>query len=322
MNTDQFKKWLKVSPLADQATLAILTVINLTLGVGAVQGAPVEGALIQHLLLEAGFLGLSLRMTQCERSPWVAWARPAAVIAMMFILYGSLAHVAFAAIPWSADAWLNELDQALFLGHSPALVLEPLATPARVEVMSVIYGLFIPFLHLGIMNGLLKRSGPDRERFLDGFALIYGLSFLGYLFLPAKGPIDFLAGAFESPLQGGVVYGLIVKSVDSVGGPHGAVPSLHIGASLYLCVMEIHLGRKRGWWALPFVGLLYFATVFLRYHYVIDLLAGTYLALAAVYLAALRSRSRACTAAPSNRGQRRRQISNRPQLEPTHISPS
>jgi hypothetical protein len=87
-------------------------------------------------------------------------------------------------------------------------------------------------------------------------------------------------------LGGGFFHQLVVTSIDRMGGPHGAMPSLHIGASVFACAFDLRYNRLRGLTYLPVVMLIYAATLVLRYHYVIDLVAGTLLGIAAIRLAA------------------------------------
>ena len=55
-------------------------------------------------------------------------------------------------------------------------------------------------------------------------------------------------------------------------------PSLHVGGSVYLCLFDLRTNRLRGLTYLPMVLLIYVATIFLRYHYIVDLIAGTIIA--------------------------------------------
>jgi membrane-associated phospholipid phosphatase len=115
-------------------------------------------------------------------------------------------------------------------------------------------------------------------------AFTYAISYMGYLFAPAHGPIVFHARDFQVPLAGGSFHDLVVRGVESTGGLQGVFPSLHVGASVYLCSFDLGTNRLRGLTYLPIVALIYVATVLLRYHYVIDLAAGTLIAITCVYL--------------------------------------
>jgi hypothetical protein len=47
---------------------------------------------------------------------------------------------------------------------------------------------------------------------------------------------------------------------------------------VYLCLFDLRTNRLRGLTYLPMVLLIYVATIFLRYHYIVDLIAGTVIA--------------------------------------------
>jgi membrane-associated phospholipid phosphatase len=263
---------------ADAATLFILAVVTLTLAVATVGGAPVAASLGVHAAVLAAFAVLAWRLGAREG----AVVRGLAVIAVMFLLYSTLGHVAFAAIPWLADPWLAAADRALLLGRSPSLVVEPLAATHWAEVFSFCYAMFIPYLYLSILLSLIGRPPAERDEFVTGFAILYALSFLGYLFLPARGPILQMAGEFTTPIHGGPFHRIILKSVEQVGGPHGAFPSLHVGASLFATLFDLrHRNPLRALIYFPLVAMIALATLVLRYHYAVDLIAALVLAFVA-----------------------------------------
>ena len=228
-----------------------------------------------------------------------AVVRGIAVIAVMFMLYTTLGHVAFAAIPWIADPWLAAADRALLLGRSPVLAMEPVAATGWAPVLSFCYAMFIPYLYVSILLSLVGRPPAERDEFVTGFAVLYALSFLGYLFLPARGPIVQMAGDFTVPIHGGVFHRIILRSVESVGGPHGAFPSLHVGASLFATLFDLrHRNPLRALIYLPLVAMIALATLVLRYHYAVDLVAALVLAFAASEVARRTMARRGETAVP------------------------
>jgi PAP2 superfamily len=238
---------------------------------------PLTGLLILHALLLAGFLLSVAGMIVWERSPWVQLVRPAVTVTVIFTLYSSLGQLGVAAMPYRADAALSALDTRLF-GVNPTLALEAYLTPGRVEFFSFVYAAFIPYINVTIVLNCLGRPPLERDQFLTGWVLTYCLSFLGYLFLPARGPVVFYAGDYQVPLAGGYFLDLVRQGVEATGGLQGAFPSLHVGGSLYLCLFELKTNRLRGLIYLPLVLLIYGATLVLRYHYVVDLIAGTVIA--------------------------------------------
>ena len=201
-------------------------------------------------------------------------------IGVMFTLYMTLATIPFEAIPWHADGALSRADEVLFFGRNPSLWLEPRITYGWLEFFSFVYALFIPYVYFSILLGLVGRPDAERNAFVTGLAVTYALGFLGYLFVPARGPVVSLASEFIAPLEGGTFHDTIVRSVAQCGGPHGAFPSLHVGVSTYLCIFDLKWNRLRGLTYVPIVLLIMAATVVTRYHYVVDILGGVLVAAA------------------------------------------
>jgi hypothetical protein len=267
---------------ADAATLFILGVVSVTLTVATLSGAPLGASLALHAGMMAAFAVLAWRIGAREG----AVVRGLAVMAVMSTLYTTLGHVAFAAVPWLADPWLEAADRALLPGPPPVLAVEPLAATGWAKLLSFSYALFIPYLNVSILLSLVGRPPRERDEFVTGFAVLYALSFLGYLFLPARGPIVQMAGAFTVPIDGGAFHRMIVRSIEQVGGPHGAFPSLHVGASLFATLFDLrHRNPLRALIYLPLVAMIALATLVLRYHYAVDLAAALALALLALHAA-------------------------------------
>jgi hypothetical protein len=236
--------------------------------------AALAGLLTVHVLLLAGFTAAALAMMVWERSPWVQLARPAVTVMLIFTLYSSLGKLGVTAMPYRADATLSALDTWL-CAVNPTLALEPHLAPGQVEFFSFIYAAFIPYIYVTIILNCLGRPPMERDQFLTGWVFTYCLSYLGYLFLPACGPVVFHAGDYRVALSGGYFHDLVLRGVEATGGLQGAFPSLHVGGSLYLCLFELRTNRLRGLIYLPLALLIYASTVVLRYHYVVDLIAGT-----------------------------------------------
>ena len=236
-------------------------------------------ALPLHLAMLAGYLVCA----------WLAWKtkrpmiRALAVVAVLMSLYQTIAEPAFVVMGRSFDPQLARIDRLLLGGRNPALVAERFVTPAVLEACSVVYGWFIPYLWLSIMLGCVGRPDEERERFLLGLTITYTLAYLGYLFVPSRGPIEYYH--FAAPLHGGRFYALVLQSVASTGGNHGAFPSLHVGASAFLCLFDLRRHLVRGMTYVPMVLLIAISTIVLRYHYVTDVLTGIAIASLAAAIA-------------------------------------
>lgn len=259
--------WL---PPSDRVVLALLVLAAVVAGV-CVSGS---NLLWLHLGLLAGFtLGVAL-LVRFERGSWVQLARPALTVGVIFTCYTTLGWLGVAAMPYNCDAALSAID-AWLLGFDPSLALEPYLTPGRVEFFSFAYGAFIPYINLTIALNCLGRPPLERDWFLTGWVFLYSISYLGYIFVPGHGPLVYHADDYRVALEGGMFYDFVVRGIEASGGLQGVFPSLHVGGSLYLCLFELRHNRLRGLIYLPLVLAIYAATLVLRYHYVVDLLAGT-----------------------------------------------
>lgn len=238
----------------------MLAIICATFALRAPQALPLHAALFIAFLATAAL---------ARRHDGI---RAFALVAVLMTLYSTLAEPAFVAMRGAKDATLAAVDRVLAFGHDPALVAQHFVTPANLEFFSFIYGFFIPYLWISIFLGCVGRPRPERAAFLLGLTITYTLAYLGYLFVPARGPVEWYA--FAAPLHGGRFHRIVLDSVVATGGNHGAFPSLHVGASAYLCLFDLKRNPLRGMTYVPMVLLITVATIVLRYHYVIDILTG------------------------------------------------
>lgn len=236
---------------------------------------PFQWVLIALVVIYVGTSMLGNRFKQSSASLLV---QSVLTIAVMFSLYLILATLPFDVIPYNADGLLAGIDQVMGIGIRPSLWVEQFITEPVLNLFSFFYAVFIPYLYFSIFLSLLGRPEYEKRIFITAFALTYSFSFLGYLFVPARGPVVFYQDQFIHPLNGGYFHQLILSSIEQCGGPHGAFPSLHVGASWFVCFFDLKFNRLRGLLYLPIVLGIVCATVLLRYHYVIDLVAGILIA--------------------------------------------
>jgi hypothetical protein len=271
------KVWFAVQP----SDWTVIGLLGLAVVAAAVWLPAVGPTLLALLLLQTGllvgFLACTYLWTRWDSRFCTQYLRPAVVVTVIFTLYTTLGKLGVAAMPYLLDAPLAQIDRWLF-GTDPSLFLQRYLTPGRVEFFSFIYGAFIPYIYLSMALGCLGRPPFERDQFLTGWVFTYAISYLGYLFLPARGPVVHHAADYTVSLAGGYFYQLVLRGVDASGGLQGAFPSLHVGGSLYLCLFDLKTNRLRGLTYLPMVLLIYIATLILRYHYVIDLIVGTAIA--------------------------------------------
>ena len=148
------------------------------------------------------------------------------------------------------------------------------------------------FFFYYIVGGLLYYMLKDLNIFricLVGFCTLYALGYVGYTLMPATGPLADLG-----PRTGGWITevggGFIAQRTNGVD----VFPSIHMAGSLFLLVFDFWHRRTHFWVALlPTIGL-WISTVYLRYHYGVDLLAGSVLAIGCLWLVRWYAQSRLC----------------------------
>jgi hypothetical protein len=188
-----------------------------------------------HAAFAVFMTGVVAYDTSKRQTSWWSLVRPWAIVAWMFTLYSTLGRLGVAAVgDQTFDSVLARIDEAL-LGFDPSYEVQRYLTPRRVELFAIAYAWFIPYIHLALFLNLESRGGENRERFLTGWTLLYALSYLGYLFVPAFGPAAFPREHNHTELQGGFFFQLVRDSVAASGGLFGVFPSLHIGCSVFLC---------------------------------------------------------------------------------------
>lgn len=265
-------------PPSDRTVIALLILAILVAGLRwPALGSIMAGYFVLHLALLAAFTAVVWFLVRWEDWRAVQWLRPLATVAVIFTLYTSLGKLGVAAMPYLADATLSRIDTWLF-GVDPSLWIQRYQTPGCVEFFSFFYAAFIPYINLSLALNCLGRPPFERDQFLTGWVFTYAISYLGYLFVPAHGPLVYHAADYDVSLAGNYFYQMVLDGVESSGGLQGVFPSLHVGGSVYLCLYDLRVNRLRGLTFLPLVLMIYVATIFLRYHYVIDLIAGTVIA--------------------------------------------
>jgi glycerol-3-phosphate O-acyltransferase/dihydroxyacetone phosphate acyltransferase len=255
--------------LSEIIVAALLTIVCAAFAIGARASLPL------HLAIAVAFV-VAIAAAHRFDAPIVS---AIAVVTVLMTLYSTLAEPDFVLMGHTFDPVLARIDRLLFLGRDPALIAQQFVNPRLLEFFSFIYGIFIPYLWLSIMLGTIGRERHERAAFVLGLAVVYSLSYLGYLFVPARGPVEFYT--FAMPLHGGRFHDLVLQSVAATGGNHGAFPSLHVGASAYLCLFDLRRNRVRGLTWGPIVLLIAISTIVLRYHYVVDILTGFAIAVVA-----------------------------------------
>ena len=185
------------------------------------------------------------------------------------------------------DNVLITIDRWIF-GVHPTVWLHQFAIPALTELLQIAYASFYVLM---IVTGLEPYLRKEHDRFNTAmFMYIYGffLSYIGYLLVPGVGPRFTLHNfaTLNNDLPGLFCTNAlrdIVNAGESISkGAVNAIalaqrdvfPSGHTQMTLIVMYLATKFKLRSRYFLCLFGTLLIIATVYLRYHYVIDLIAG------------------------------------------------
>ena len=208
-------------------------------------------------------------------------------VAVIPFTYKELTYLIPLINPKEFDAELAAIDRQMF-GVDPTVWLERVTWPALTELfqLSYITYYFLPLV-LGVV--LWRKGWAERFHFFV-FVIVLGfyLSYLGYVAVPALGPrfLPAIHAQHPKPLSGILFFDAIHDTLNELEGKtYDAFPSGHTELTLLVLYYAQRFHRRTFWWILPAGSALVISTVYLRYHYVIDVIAGALLALAIILMA-------------------------------------
>ena len=194
------------------------------------------------------------------------------VYALLGSFYTDTAHLTTLVFP-KVDSLLSQWDEMLF-GNQPSLVFsEHFSHPVFSEAMFLGYFSYylMPLLAFAI---IWRTKKADFKRFSTLVLSSFFIYYLIFVFLPAEGPQYFFASPLNR-IEGQGVFAYLVKLMQHLGeAPTAAFPSSHVGISIILLTLLYPLNRKLFLLYIPFVSLLCFATVYIKAHYAVDVVAG------------------------------------------------
>ena len=249
-------------------------------------GARYPGGLVR-IAVAAGLLaGLALALRLWPTSRVVRGVREVLPFLTCILIYTNLHDTIGLVNRHDIHHHLIAFDQWMF-GLQPCVWAERLITPFRTEVMQFFYVSFAWIAPSTAIVLLMQKRLQAFRAATMGVLVCFYIGYVLYVAFPAAPPRLVLAHEFTKNLRGYPVFtsmsdtAFALIPLDS----RAAFPSLHAGASFTALLFAWRYERR--WFAvlLPFSIGLWLSTVYLRHHYVVDLLAGFLLAPVAVWLA-------------------------------------
>jgi membrane-associated phospholipid phosphatase len=205
----------------------------------------------------------------------------------VLIVFDSLEWLVHYVNPEDIDPILIRIDYMIFNDH-PTVMLERIMNPLLTDILQIAYSsyYFIP-VSFGVIL-LLDKQREEFERSIFLILFCFYLSFLGYVLMPALGPRFVIDHLQTHELKGLFVAEPIQNFLNYLEGiKRDAFPSGHTAVALTVLYLAYRYRRSFFWVLVPVVTALVLSTVYCRYHYVVDVIAGFVLTFLTIILGEL-----------------------------------
>jgi membrane-associated phospholipid phosphatase len=197
--------------------------------------------------------------------------RAAYPMLLFFLAYEQTGHINRGLFPGLLDPFFQEAEETVF-GAQPAVLLAQVFPQCWfAEYMQFAYfSYYLLFLGLGVFLFLRR----ERRAFNDYLFALCGTMYACYvifILLPVQGAAHY---GLPTPDGGGpfsAIMGVIYTHCEIEGA---AFPSSHVAIASVALYYTWRYARRAIWIVGPLVISLMLATVYCRYHYAIDVLAG------------------------------------------------
>ncbi len=189
------------------------------------------------------------------------------------LLYKEVEFLASAFGDWGLTEPIRSLEANLFQGHPSLYLSERWNWVPLSEYLHFCYFSFMVMLPVvgGYWYGRGRMLAFRELLFLVGVAF-YG-SYLFFILFPVDSPF-YLAAPPDGPIADYFFYKLVHEISSRGGARGGAFPSTHVSASIIVLVVAWKRQRRLAYLLLPIVLGVIVATVYGRFHYVLDTIAG------------------------------------------------
>jgi hypothetical protein len=191
----------------------------------------------------------------------------------------------------SLDAQLSRIDEHV-LHFEPSLFMDRFVSPATTEWFAFFYFGYFCLLASHVLPMVFgSRRTSLLAEFALGMIIVYATAHTLYMVVPGYGPVRYLADRYQHTLPSGVWFDAVLNAVQSGGAQKDIFPSLHTAGPVFLSLFSFrHRDKLPFKYTWPFVAFfsanIVIATMFLRWHYLIDVLAGLALSTGGTLLAA------------------------------------
>lgn len=263
------------------AALAVLAVLALLL---RDRLTDLSGMLLGYGGLAAAVLAMTALARRADRLP-----APLVLLVDFYpalflpLLFNTLEPLIQALRGGPRDDLLIAADRAIF-GVDVTVWMQRLVHPRLNDVFYLFYVTYY-FIALTLGVVLWVRDRATARRFIFTLMVVYYVSYAGYFTIPALGPRFAQATEYSVSLTTSLLSRAIAETINALEKTKLDVfPSGHTMISVAVLLVAWKRARDVFWYLLPVATGLVISTVYCRYHYAVDVIAGTILAFLTVPL--------------------------------------
>ena len=201
---------------------------------------------------------------------------------MLFpLLYKEVELLAAVIGDWRLSVAIPAWESALFGGQPSQYLSERLAFVPLSEYLHFCYLSYVIVIPAVAAYWYISgRRAAFGELLLTLTTVLLG-SYLFFIVLPVDSPY-YLSPHLGPPLSGHFFFDLVHQMSARGGARGGAFPSAHVSGAVVVCLVAWRHQPRLAYLLLPIIVGVMMATVYGRFHYVLDTLAGAGLAIAVV----------------------------------------
>ncbi len=210
-------------------------------------------------------------------------------------IYDSIHDITHLINSYEFDYFLVVIDRFMLLGNDIALLFEKIIHPKLTDLMAWSYNLYFVFFLVDPMIYFLVKGKKVFDTVLTSVIIACYLGLVGYILVPCLGPILYQQDLFNKDLvlsncQPYIQSDDLSSAYTFSRGYFHCFPSLHFGITFVWLFLAWKYLRKERFFKyfyylhIPLVLLLWMATLYLRWHYLIDWVGGLLVAVLGIWL--------------------------------------
>ena len=218
-----------------------------------------------------------------KASQWTFFFRHWYPLIFFILLYEETRHLVHLIFPQIFDPLINRLEMALF-GVYPTVWMQKFICLGLNEYLMFSYCFYYFLLAVLGVGLFFSNKIKEFDDLLFTSAVAFYISYLGFLFFPVEGPRFALASIHQVAINGGFFTSLAQGLIGIAGIQGAAMPSSHVAVALVVVVYARRHHRLLYYLLSPLVASLLIATVYGRFHYVSDVVAGLLVGVGSILL--------------------------------------